>query len=54
MAEVQQITEEKVITKPISFQWDENGDVKNLLDVVASILAEEYVEAVKGNPEVFS
>ncbi len=38
---------------PINFNWSDNPAVKNLLDVVSSILAEEYVHTTKNNPEVF-
>ncbi len=34
--------------------WAEDPAVKQLLDVVASILAEEYVQAVKRHPGEFS
>jgi hypothetical protein len=38
----------------ISFQWDKNNAVKELLDVVVGILAEEYIQITKENPEIFS
>lgn len=31
----------------------ENSAIQKLLDVVASIIAEEYIQAVRKNPEVF-
>lgn len=34
--------------------WTEDPAVKQLLDVVVSILAEEYVQTVKRHPEAFS
>ena len=37
-----------------SFGWSENPDVQQLLDVVTSIMAEEYIEIAKRNPDVFS
>ena len=34
--------------------WAEDPAVKRLLDVVASILAEEYVQTVRQHPDMFS
>ena len=34
--------------------WTDNPDVQKLLDVVVSILAEEYIEVARRNPDVFS
>ncbi len=34
--------------------WQDSLPVQRLLDVISSILAEEYVRIVKQNPEVFS
>jgi len=39
--------------QPIDFNWTNNPDVKKLLDVISSILAEEYIEIAKQNREVF-
>lgn len=36
------------------FYWATNQSVQKLLDVVAHILANEYVRAVKENPTLFS
>jgi len=38
----------------VSLHWQENQEVKNLLDVIVSILAEEYIETAKQNPEIFT
>ncbi len=35
------------------FDWKQDPSVKKLLDVVVYILANEYVRAVKENPELF-
>lgn len=35
------------------FNWRDNIAVQNLLDVVVEILAEEYIEIAKHNPEIF-
>ena len=36
-----------------NFGWVDNPDVQRLLDVVSSIMAEEYIHIAKENPEVF-
>jgi len=36
------------------FDWKQDPSVQKLLDVVAHILANEYVRAVKENPALFS
>jgi hypothetical protein len=38
----------------ISLNWKENASSKKLLDVLVSILAEEYIQTDKENPELFS
>ena len=39
---------------PISLNHSENPSVKRLLDALVSILAEEYIQTAKQNPEIFS
>ncbi len=41
-------------TQPISFVWVDNPSVQRLLDVVASIMADEYIQIAKQNPDIFS
>jgi len=41
-------------TDKISLNHYENPAVKHLLDVIVSILAQEYVQTAKKNPEIFS
>ena len=36
------------------FNWMDNLPVQKLLDVVISIIADEYIQVVKDNPEVFT
>jgi len=50
------ILEKKRQTNPGLLQlcWVNNPAVKNLLDVISSILAEEYIEIAKKNHDVFS
>ena len=45
---------EKNIKKPINLNWKDNPSVQKLLDVVVSIMAEEYIQIAKQNPDVFS
>ena len=37
----------------IKFCWKDNPSVQKLLDVVVSIMAEEYIEVAKKNSEIF-
>ncbi len=37
----------------IHFNWKDSPSVQRLLDVISSILAEEYIATAKQNPEVF-
>ena len=41
----------KNIKQPIS--WKDNPSIQKLLDVIASILAEEYIQIAKQDPKVF-
>jgi len=41
-------------TKAKGFVWTNNPDIQKLLDVIASIIADEYIQIAKQNPEVFS
>ena len=43
----------KKTTQPTSFTWVDNASVQRLLDVVASIMADEYIEIAKQNAEIF-
>ncbi len=38
----------------VSLDWKDNPSVQKLLDVVVSIIAEEYIQIAKKNPEVFT
>jgi len=40
-------------TQPISFVWVDNASVQKLLDVVASLMADEYIQIAKQDPEIF-
>ena len=41
-------------SSPSSLNWKENPAAKKLLDNLVQILAEEYVEKAKQNPDIFS
>ncbi len=53
MAIKQAIQQIECPAQPINFNWSDDSAVKNLLDVISSILAEEYVEIAKRNHDVF-
>lgn len=42
-----------VLRKDRKLDWHSNANVKNLLDVVSSIIAAEYIEIAKKNKEIF-
>jgi len=42
------------IGRPPSLAWIDNPSVQRLLDVVVSIMAEEYIQIAKQNPDLFS
>ncbi len=44
----------KTTIQPTSVDWIDNPCVQKFLDVVATIIAEEYIEIAKQNPDIFS
>ena len=38
----------------VQYSWLDNPDVQKLLDVIASIIADEYIQIAKQNPDTFS
>jgi len=54
MYAVQTEKNSKKTTQPTSLSWIDNPSVQRLLDVVASIMADEYIQIAKQNPEIFS
>jgi len=52
--ETAQVKENSKTTQPISLNWLDSPSVQKLLDVVVSIIAEEYIQIAKQNPEIFS
>ena len=54
-AAIESGTKESQVKAPEeSFIWRENSAVQKLLDVVTSIMAEEYIQVAKQNSDVFS
>lgn len=43
---------DRVVPK-VNFVWSENPAVQKLLDVVVSILVEEYIQVVRKNTDMF-
>ncbi len=43
----------KISTKKEAINWKDSPSTQHLLDVISSILAEEYIMIAKQNPEVF-
>ena len=43
----------KPIIHSTSLNWTDNSSVRELLDVVVSIVAEEYIRIARQNPEIF-
>jgi len=44
----------KTTIQPTSLSWIDNPSVQELLDVVISIMADEYIQIAKKNPDIFS
>lgn len=40
--------------KEIDFNWSTNPNVKEMLDIISSIIAEEYIEIAKKNLDIFT
>jgi hypothetical protein len=43
-----------VARSDIVFNWMDNPSVREVLDTVASIIADEYIQIAKQNPDTFS
>ncbi len=52
--ETAQAEKNSAITQPTSLSWSNNPSVQRLLDVVVFIIAEEYIQIAKQNPDLFS
>ena len=51
---IAQVKKHSEITRTTSLTWMDNPSVQKLLDVVVSIIAEEYIQIAKQNPDLFS
>jgi len=40
--------------QPTTLSWSDSPSVQKLLDVVIAIVADEYIQIAKHNPDVFS
>ncbi len=52
--ETAQVEKHSATTQPISLSWSDSASVQKLLDVVVSIIADEYIQIAKQNPDLFS
>jgi len=44
---------DEAINQTINLNWVNNPAVQNLLDVMVSIIAEEYIDVAQQNPDLF-
>ena len=51
---IAQVKKNSKTTQPISLSLSDISSVQKLLDVVVSIIAEEYIQIAKQNPDIFS
>jgi hypothetical protein len=51
--EIAQVEKNSKTTRPISLNWSDSPPAQKLLDVVVSIIAEEYIHIAKQNPDIF-
>lgn len=52
--ETAQVGKHSATTQPISLNWSDSPSIQKLLDVVVSIIADEYIQIAKQNPDLFS
>jgi len=50
---VTEIKQNIVKKEYINFCWKDNLPIRHLLDVISSILADEYISVARQNPDVF-
>ena len=43
-----------VARNDIMFNWKDNPSIQKVLDTIASIIADEYIQIAKQNPDVFT
>ncbi len=51
---IAQVKKDSKATQPINLNWMDNPSLQRLLDAVVSIIAEEYIQIAKQNPDLFS
>lgn len=51
---IQAKDEQLLAEESISLNFSDNAAAKRLLDVIVSILAEDYIQTAKENPDLFS
>jgi len=52
--EIAQVQKNSEAESPTRSNWSDNPCVQELLDVVACIIAEEYIQIARQNPEIFA
>ncbi|HDY69274.1 hypothetical protein LCGC14_2221270 [marine sediment metagenome] len=52
--ETAQVQKHGATTQATSLSWSDSASIQKLLDVVVSIIAEEYIQIAKQNPDLFS
>lgn len=53
LATIQNEKDTKIENQSISLSYTNNPSVQKLLDTIANIIADEYIEKAKQNPEIF-
>lgn len=48
------LVKEQDETQDFSLRWNKNPDSHKLLDILVSILSDEYIQKAKEHPEIFS
>jgi len=48
------VKENKAACSQISLSWKDSSSIKQLLDVIANIIAQEYINVAQGNPTLFT
>jgi hypothetical protein len=54
MAPLEALSDLFVEKSSVNLNYSENAAAKKLLDAIVSILAEEYIQKAKENPEIFT
>jgi hypothetical protein len=52
--EIAQAQKNIEVASSISLSWTDNPAIHRLLDIVVSIMAEEYIQIARQNPAIFS